>query len=65
MISFSERGIVCSIDKVLDEIKKGDDELKIWAESDFVNYFLSTKDEQILQAYSSIVSWGQDQPQYN
>ena len=64
ILLFSRQGVVCSIDKVLNEIKQGNDELKVWAESEFIEYFSSTQNEQILQAYSSIVSWGQSQTQY-
>lgn len=65
LIAFSQEGVLCSIDKVLSEIKEGNDELKRWAENDFNNYFRSTKKENIIQKYSLIVKWAQDQSQYN
>jgi len=65
LIAFSQEGVLCSIDKVLSEIKEGNDELKRWAENDFNNYFRSTKKENIIQKYSLIVKWSQDQSQYN
>lgn len=39
--------------------------MKRWAENDFNNYFRSTKKENIIQKYSLIVKWAQDQSQYN
>jgi len=42
---FQKRDYCASIDKVLYEIKEGNDELKNWAETEYVNYFQSTKVE--------------------
>ena len=65
LLFYSQNGVLCSIDKVLREIKEGKDALKSWAENDFIDYFLSTKKENVIQAYSSIVPWVQNQSQYN
>ena len=64
LLSFSKEGLLCSIDKVLYEIKEGNDELKNWAETEYVNYFQSTKVENVFKAYSSLVPWAQTQSQY-
>ncbi len=65
LLVYSKNGVLCSIDKVLMEIKEGKDTLKSWAESDFKEYFFPTKTENILEAYTSIVQWAQNQSQYN
>jgi len=65
LLFYSQNGVLCSIDKVLREIKEGKDALKSWAENDFIDYFFSTKKENVIQAYSSIVPWVQNQSQYN
>jgi hypothetical protein len=65
LISFSNDGVICSIDKVLEEIQRGDDELKTWAENEYSDHFITTKDDGILQAYSTLVNWAQGQTQYN
>ncbi len=51
-------GKVCSIDKVLEEIKQGkkDDPLKIWATQKFAHYFFTTKKDEILQHYKQIAN---------
>ena len=64
LCDYARQGLICSIDKVYDEIKNGDDSLKKWAEKDFLNYFLSTKQPEVLSSYSSIVKWTQQPPQY-
>lgn len=48
--------IICSIDKVRDEIFRNDDELKEWCETNLPSYFW--KDSSIaLENYSLLVSW--------
>ncbi|NQT27902.1 DUF4411 family protein [candidate division KSB1 bacterium] len=64
LLYYSEMKIVCSVDKVLDEINKGNDELKTWANNEYIDYFIPTKNEDILTAYSTIVIWAQGQDQY-
>lgn len=59
-----KQGVICSIDKVYDEIKNGDDALKEWAIKDFRDYFQSTQQSDVLSAYASIVQWAQAQPQF-
>lgn len=49
LIQYAAESTICSIDKVFDEINKGNDSLKTWADTDFNNYFIATKnDENIL-----------------
>lgn len=62
--NYGEKGLICSIDRVNDEIQKGDDALKEWALKEFPDYFLSTKEPAVLTAYTRVVQWAQNQPQY-
>jgi len=50
---------VASIDKVLDEINKGDDKLKIWANKQFKEYFFSTKNVEVFDKYAEVVKWSE------
>lgn len=36
LATYAEKGVIKSIDRVLTELKRGHDELKDWAESDFI-----------------------------
>jgi len=46
------------------EIKKGNDELKLWAESQFKDYFISTNTPEIISNYSKIVLWVEKENTY-
>jgi hypothetical protein len=65
MVNYASQGKIMSIDKVLGELNDGDDELKVWANSKFKNYFVSSQSELIGEAYSVLVNWVNKQPQYN
>ncbi|MDD5689938.1 MAG: DUF4411 family protein [Caldisericia bacterium] len=52
---------LASIDKVFEEINKGNDALKNWAKEKFFNYFLTTKEELIFQKYAELVQWAENQ----
>lgn len=55
---------ICSIDKVLEEIKLGDDELKDWVTNEGLEIFQSTKSDNVLEKYRSLVIWAQEQAQF-
>lgn len=57
--------VLCSIDKVQDEILRGDDELKDWSQHDFHEFFCPTAEEVIVSSYAKIVKHVQAHPQYN
>lgn len=68
LVEKAKENVLMSIDKVLDEINKGkeDEPLRIWCNRDFINYFYKTIEESILNEYSIIVNWAEDQhSQYN
>ncbi len=64
LVNYAQSGIIYSIDKVLNEIKRGHGELKVWAENDFYNHFMTTQDPNVFKSYSALVNWAQNQTQY-
>lgn len=64
--TYSHEKILLSIDRVFDEIIKGNDELKDWAKKEFSFSFTETKkDQKVLQSYASVMQWANNQTQYN
>lgn len=64
LIQHAEAGIICSIDRVKEEIKRGKDELTTWACSDFVSHFQLTDQADTIAAYGDVMKWAYAQPQY-
>ena len=70
-----KKGIVCTIDKVMEEVKQGDDELKAWFSEVFSPIppvpFLQRKDTDSLFAfeewgeYKKVISWAMEAAQYS
>lgn len=58
-------GRVVSIDRVKEEIDRGDDELKRWANTRFNPYFESTWSQEIITTYREIIEWVHNHSQYN
>lgn len=65
LCDYAKEGLLCSIDKVYDEIKNGDDLLKKWAENDFDSYFHNTQQSEVIMSYGDMVRWAQQQPQFS
>jgi hypothetical protein len=61
---FARRKRIISLDKVLDEINRGDDELKRWANSEFNTYFADSQTSDVVQAYADLVNWADQHPTY-
>ncbi len=59
LIDHASNGQVLSIDRVGDELKRGNDELANWASSSFHEFFVSTSDEEVIAAYRQIMVWSQ------
>lgn len=57
----AKNNALASIDKVFEEINKGNDALKNWAKENFLYYFLTTKEEPIFQKYAELVQWAENQ----
>ena len=58
-------GKLRSIDRVRDEINCGNDELVLWINQSFLNYFFATDSLAVLQAYTDIMKWAQKQNRYS
>lgn len=66
LIQQAQVGTVLSIDRVkTKEIDKGKGELKDWAENDFHEWFVSTADEAIIDAYRQIMEWAINEAQFS
>ncbi|MGQ9864628.1 MAG: DUF4411 family protein [Bacteroidia bacterium] len=65
LLEKAKTGQIKSIDKVYDEIQKGNDKLKEWTERQFVNYFSPTDNINILYKYADLVNWAENQDQYS
>jgi hypothetical protein len=61
---YAQNKKIISIDKVLDEINKGNDELKLWANSEFKPYFDNSQTSEVVQEYATLVNWADQHPTY-
>lgn len=61
---FAQEGHLASCDRVLNELKNGNDALKEWALDEFQPYFENTETEEVLASYVKLVQWAEVQPQY-
>jgi len=57
LVDKGEKKNIASIDKVLNELKKGDDKLKEWATNSFSNYFIDTEIDNVLEKYAILMQW--------
>ena len=64
LIQYSAMGRICSIDRVKQELERGQDELATWATSQFNDAFASTDEEDVIESYSEVMSWVQAQDQF-
>lgn len=64
LVQHATEGVVASIDRVKNELKRGKDELAEWADSRFSGAFFSTDDAGIVGAYSQVMAWVQGQAQF-
>lgn len=60
----AETGLICSIDRVKDEIDRQKDQLTAWANDGFSTYFIGTDEPSVLQSYAQIMQWASAQSQY-
>ena len=65
LCSFARQGKLLSVDKVLEELKMGNDSLKQWAEVTFRPHFQNTQINGTLQTYITLMLWAESQTQYN
>ena len=64
LINFAQNGIICTIDKVYEELILGDDALSDWIKNKFPQYILDTQTDEILSSYTQLISWVQQQNQF-
>ncbi|MCA1931982.1 MAG: DUF4411 family protein [Calditerrivibrio sp.] len=59
LVEQAKEGVLCSIDKVFNELNKGDktDLLKQWANDKFKNYFYPTNNNEIINSYKEIIQF--------
>ncbi len=55
-----KNNILASIDKVCEEINKGNDLLENWVNQKFLKYFFTTKEESIFQKYREFMQWAEN-----
>jgi len=57
LIKYAANGQIKSIDKVKDELEKGEDQLASWAQGQFHTAFESTDESDVFKCYAEIVTW--------
>ena len=64
LVNQASRGRLLSIDRVKDEIERGNDVLVDWANGQFHNWFASTAQDDVIKAYRDIITWVNNQSQF-
>lgn len=64
LVNFAKQGRILSIDKVYDEIMKGNDILKDWSDNDFKEHFKKSETHEITEHYMELVLWAEAEMQY-
>lgn len=64
LIDNAKNSRLLSIDRVEVELKRGGDELADWASGSFHEFFDSTGDKEVIEAYRKIMVWSQGQAQF-
>ena len=65
LVHHAAKGRLESIERIKQEIERGNDELAIWATSQFSDAFASTDEEDVTESYSEVMSWVQAQDQFS
>jgi hypothetical protein len=66
LVKSAEQGLITSIDKVYDEIKKGNDDLYVWIQRNLpLQFFCDTDNSSdILIKYQHLISWSSSHSQF-
>jgi hypothetical protein len=64
LVWHADRGRVLSIDRVSQELTKGQDELWSWARDHFSSAFASTNEKNVIEVYGDIMKWAKEQTQF-
>jgi predicted nucleic acid-binding protein len=65
LIYHAASGQIRSIDRVKDELERGNDELAEWATSQFSDAFASTDEEDVTSCYTRVMGWVYAQDQFS
>jgi len=65
LVHHAVNGQIQSIDRIKQEIERGNDELAIWATSQFSEAFASTDEEDVIESYGEVMGWVQAQDQFS
>lgn len=57
LVGHAARGVVCSVDRVKDELLRGKDELAEWVVNEFKSAFRRTDTSDVVNMYRTIMSW--------
>ena len=63
LIHHAANGLIQSIDRVKQELERGNDELATWAKTQF-DAFASTDEEDTIRSYTDVMGWVQAQDQF-
>jgi len=64
LMGHAQGGRVVSIDHVLGELRKGDDELMRWADREFRPWFRKTDSAAVVVSYGKVMEWVQQQSRF-
>lgn len=64
LVEHAATGRVRSIDRVRQELLRGNDDLAEWARGEFQNWFASTDQDDVVEVYRQIMTWVQQQSQF-
>ncbi|MEK7137022.1 MAG: DUF4411 family protein [Patescibacteria group bacterium] len=65
LVRHAENGQIRSVDRVKQELERGNDELADWAKNHFRHAFASTDDTAVIQLFGGIMTWVQAQSQFS
>lgn len=64
LVKCAKDGCVRSIDQVRDELLRGNDDLAVWADSDFQEWFMITDEDSVTGLYADVMAWVEEQEQF-
>lgn len=64
LVQEARNGRLMSIDRIKEEIDRGKDDLKDWANNTFHAWFASTAENNVVATYRQIMKWAQAQKQF-
>lgn len=65
LVHHAGSGQIRSIDRVLEELDRGKDELAAWVNNDLSDVFVSTDEAAVTEAFGEIMAWVQAQSQFS